>query len=372
MRGLSVGGLVFGRVRFDDSEEYLSFQYKLLCIVLVSGAFFTALFLLGEFSKLNPLNGSPHLYSMSAFTAAALVLWWCLRGRKQWLYPVAWAYESICILEYVSALVYVPQDELRVLWFFTNIPGVYILLGQRAGAVITSLCAVGLAIGNAYIPAPYSPNALATLLVAIAYQGVFFHLYGNRSISYFVRMRKSHEKLHHLATHDALTGALNARAYYSTCERITSLLKRQRQSFSIMFVDLDHFKSVNDKHGHAAGDVVLKSVANLLADSIRQSDVLGRIGGEEFSILLPGTSLKQALDIGETLRRKIEALMPEIETGALKVTASIGVAQSREAMVSMMEIQQRADQAMYEAKAQGRNRVSALEPTEQIGPALAA
>lgn len=352
--------LVFGRVKFLESEEYLAFQYKLLAIVLLTGALFTAIFLLGEVSKLNPLGGSVHLYSMCAFSSVALVLWFLLRGKKERYLWIAWSYQTACVLEYLSALAYVPQDELRVLWFFTNIPGVYILLGQRSGAVVTALTIVGLALGNPYLSAPYSPNALATLIVAMAYQGIFFHVYGNRSISYFARMRESHEKLHHMATHDTLTGALNARAYYTACEHLIHLAKRHGTPFSVLFVDLDHFKSVNDTYGHAAGDIVLKSVAQTLGSSIRNSDALGRIGGEEFSIFLPNTDLAGAIQLGESIRHSIEHLMPVIESGPLKITASIGVAECRSGSHSMQDIQHQADEAMYQAKKSGRNRVSSL------------
>lgn len=360
--------LLFGRVRFLESEEYLAFQYKLLNIVLLSGALFTALFLIGEISKLNPLDGSIHFYSMNVFSAGALLLWLLLRGRKERYRQIAWSYQILCILEYISALLYVPQDELRILWFFTNIPGVYILLGQHPGAIITSLSIVGLAFGNAYLSAPYSPNGLATLIVAMAYQGAFFHIYGNRSISYFVRMRKSHEKLHHLATHDPLTGSLNARAYYASCEHMIHFARRHASPFSILFIDLDHFKHVNDNYGHAAGDIVLKAVAGTLAQSIRGSDALGRVGGEEFSIFLPNTSLAGAQLVAETIREKIENLCPVIASGPLKITASIGIAECSKGDQSMEEIQQQADEAMYEAKKKGRNRVSSLS---QVNPVLA-
>jgi diguanylate cyclase (GGDEF)-like protein len=203
-------------------------------------------------------------------------------------------------------------------------------------------------------------------LVALVYQGVFFHIYGNRSLSYFARMRKSHEKLHFLATHDTLTGVLNARAYYSACEHLIELGRRHGTPFSVLFVDLDHFKSVNDTHGHAAGDIVLKSVANTLRTAIRTSDALGRIGGEEFSIFLPNTDLPGALQLGETIRQAVEQLMPVIESGPLRITASIGVAQCRDRNQTMHDIQHKADEAMYIAKKKGRNRVSSLDTEKSV------
>lgn len=350
----------FGQTDFGASEEYLEFQFKFLCIVQFTGALFTALLLLGVFTSAN-LISLPHVYSMSGFTAITLGLWLLLRGNKQRFYPLAWAYEAVCMLEYISALAYVPEDELRILWFFTNIPGVYILLGQRAGMCITLLTVAGLALGNSHLSAPYSPNAMATALLSMIYLGMFFHVYGNRSISYFARMRESNRQLHHMATHDTLTGVMNARAYYAACDQMIHLAKRNNTPYAVLFVDLDHFKRINDTLGHAAGDVVLKSVAQTLAAKIRQSDAVGRIGGEEFSVFLPNTDLAGALKLAEAIRLAIENLMPLIGGEAIKITASIGVARNQHSDQTMLEIQQQADQAMYEAKAQGRNRVSAVE-----------
>lgn len=349
----------YGRIHFEQSEEYLEFQFKFLCIILLSGAAFTLLFLLGELLKINRITGT-HLYAMSSFTVLSTGLWLQLRGHKERFYPIAWLYETICILEYVSALVYVPWDEMRVLWFFTNIPGVYILLGQRPGLLVTIGTITGLAIGNSYLATPYSANAMATLLISMAYVGLFFHIYGNRSISYFLRMQESNRKLQHMAAHDPLTGVFNARAYYAACDQAILLAKRNNKPYAVMFVDLDHFKSINDTWGHEAGDTVLCLVAQTLTQGVRQSDIVARIGGEEFSVFLPNTDMDGALKLAENIRVAIEQLMPEICKERRKVTASIGVARNLHSTQSMQDIQRMADQAMYDAKAQGRNRVSAV------------
>ena len=138
---------------------------------------------------------------------------------------------------------------------------------------------------------------------------------------------------------------------------------RTGRAYAVMFVDLDHFKSVNDTHGHAAGDAVLKAVAACMQGAIRQSDALGRIGGEEFSIFMPDTDRAGALHLAEALRAAIEALEPSIGERHLHITASIGVAVCEGAPEDIQRIQQRADQAMYLAKQGGRNRVSLLETT---------
>lgn len=359
---MSPGQLLFGRVRFRASEEYLEFQFKFLAVIVVVGALVTGLFVVANALELNPLD-SPHVHSMKAFTVFSCLLWFVLRGRKRWFLPVAWTYEAACLLEYLSTLVHVPSDELRIFWFITNVPGVFILLGKRAGWAITSL-SVAIVVGaNPYDVSPYSQNALATFSIGMFYLALFFHIYTDRSISYFVRMRESNRQLRHMATHDTLTGVLNARAYYDTCDRLIEVARRNGSSYAVLFVDLDHFKSINDTHGHAAGDIVLKSVAGCLAGNIRKSDALGRIGGEEFSIFLSSTDEQGGVRLAEAIRLAIEELMPCIGGQHLRITASIGLAIGRSGGQTMLEIQQRADQAMYEAKAGGRNRVSVFVNT---------
>ncbi len=353
--------LLFGQASFGEREELQEFRYRFLCVVLISGAICTALFILGEQSKVNPMSAD-HVRSMGYFTFSATLLWWLLRGHKERFLWIACLYEIVCLLEYSSALIFVSEDELRVLWFLVNIPGVYILLGRRAGALVTAITVIGLALGNRHLDAPYSPNAMATLLISILYLAVFFHVYVNRAISYFVRMQQSNHQLRHMASHDTLTGVLNARAYYAGCDAAIAAAKQHHTDYAVLFVDLDHFKSINDNYGHAAGDIVLKTVAKALNDHIRSQDMLGRIGGEEFSIFLPHTSLNDALLLAENLRQTVEQLMPMIDdTQRLRITASIGVARNQYDDQSMFEIQQHADQAMYVAKSQGRNRVSCFE-----------
>lgn len=355
--------LVFGHTDFPESEEFRRFQFQFLCIVLLAGVICTVLLILGVETGLNPISPQ-HTFSMYCFSGISILLLLALRGHPERFPLVAWGYEMLCLLEYSSALIFVPEDEMRVIWFFTNVPGVYILLGQRPGLAITALTVIGLAIGNPYLPKPYSPNAIATTLLAIAYVGVFFHLYGNRSISYFVRMRESNRQLRHLASHDTLTGLLNARAYYASCEQMIHLAKRNNTPYTVLFVDLDHFKAINDTYGHAAGDTVLKSVAETLSCNVRQSDAVGRIGGEEFSVFLPNTTLSGAFTLAESIRLKIESLKLSIDQQELKITASIGVASNQHSEQSILEIQRMADQAMYLAKSRGRNRVSTLETQE--------
>lgn len=351
--------LLFGRVRFPEREEYAEFRYKLVIVLMVSAAMVTGLFIVGTLSAVNPISPT-HQKSMILFTVSTVVLWIGLRGHPGRFLGVGWAYELLTLWEAISSLLFVSMDELRLLWFFTNVPGVFILLGKRAGWFITLGTMIGLTLGNNYLERPYSPNALATALFCLLYLGIFFHTYVDRTFSYFSRMREYNDRLQEMASHDPLTQVLNARAYYSACEQQISQSQRNGQPFSVLFIDLDHFKEINDNHGHAAGDEVLRAVARSLGNQLRRSDLLGRIGGEEFSVFLPDTAVDGALEVGENLRLAIQECHPRVGDTVLNITASIGVASRSPDTQTMQSIQQRADDAMYEAKKAGRNRVSAL------------
>ena len=160
---------------------------------------------------------------------------------------------------------------------------------------------------------------------------------------------------------------MNDRAYYAATERLIRLSLRTSEPFSVLFVDLDHFKSINDNYGHEAGDAVLKEVAACLAGNARDCDALGRIGGEEFSLFLPNTDLAGAEVVAEKLRAAIEGLAPIAGETRLKVTATIGVARNQPGHQSIADIQRLADQAMYLAKKQGRNRVTCFDRMASAG-----
>ncbi len=349
--------LAFGSVQFSEQEEYLEFRYKFLIVLMLTAAALTGLFILGLVSHIN-LIGWAHGRMMITFVTATLVLWLLLRGAPKRFKRIGWTYEVLSLCESASALIYVPVDELRVLWFYTNIPCVFILLGQRPGWVVTVLTMVGFIVGNNYLESPYSQSAMATGVLAMVYLGVSFHAYVDRSMSYFKRMRDYNNQLQDLASHDPLTRVFNAGAYYRACDQQIHASHRSNQPFAVLFIDLDHFKSINDTYGHAVGDDVLRTVAQTLRATVRRSDIVGRIGGEEFSVFLPNTQLHGAQQLAETLRVAIESIHIEVDGVRLKITASIGVAAKRFDQETMQAIQQHADQAMYEAKRGGRNRVS--------------
>jgi two-component system cell cycle response regulator len=162
-----------------------------------------------------------------------------------------------------------------------------------------------------------------------------------------------------MALYDALTGLNNRR---SLERRLPALIETARQrgaALTMMILDIDHFKRVNDTHGHAVGDLVLKGFAAQLQEIVRGGDLLCRLGGEEFVVVMPGVDVNQAARIAERARRTAESreFALEATAGSVSVTVSIGVAEWREQWDSA-ELYRRADRALYLSKSAGRNRVT--------------
>jgi diguanylate cyclase (GGDEF)-like protein len=175
------------------------------------------------------------------------------------------------------------------------------------------------------------------------------------------RVQGAMEELRRASLMDVLTGAPNRKSMLQEGPRLIESTARAGRPVSLLMIDLDHFKGVNDTYGHATGDTVLRAFTRELGFRVRGSDIFARMGGEEFAVLAPNASFKDALELGERIRRHVEALRILTEDGELKVTVSIGVAtlSSGSRMPRALDaLMASADKAMYEAKNEGRNRVA--------------
>lgn len=173
------------------------------------------------------------------------------------------------------------------------------------------------------------------------------------------------DKLLHISMTDGLTGVDNRRALEQRLHEIFEHSLRLHEPISCVMCDIDHFKKVNDTYGHAVGDEVLKEFAEILKDEAREIDRVGRYGGEEFLMLLPGTVLDSAVTFAERVRQRVEENTFSFEGGTLKRTASFGVASWPHPRVTgREEMLKRADDALYVAKEMGRNRVVRFDSNE--------
>jgi diguanylate cyclase (GGDEF)-like protein len=176
-----------------------------------------------------------------------------------------------------------------------------------------------------------------------------------------VAQMTQYDRLRELAETDPLTGLMNRRSFWSLAERLVVNARANGFQVAAMFIDLDHFKSVNDRYGHPAGDLVIKEAAACIQNRLRTQDVVARFGGEEFVVLLTGVDQIQALSLAESLRMVLASVsVPDIDS---PITASIGVgvASANVRRFSprglVEELLRIADSALYDAKARGRNRV---------------
>lgn len=169
-----------------------------------------------------------------------------------------------------------------------------------------------------------------------------------------------------LATTDGLTGALMRRAFHQEGERAVSLAVRHRHSLSCIVFDLDHFKRINDAHGHAVGDRVLRETVATVRGQLRKSDLVGRIGGEEFAVVLAHTGRTAAMDVADKLRSAIARQRIHGASAIVDTTASFGVAALDGTVQSFDALLQRADTALYAAKADGRNRCQAWHAVDDV------
>ena len=228
-----------------------------------------------------------------------------------------------------------------------------ILLANENG---TARAAQGLDLGaNDYLTRPIDPNELVARTRTLL-----------RHKRHYDSLRRNYESSLALALVDPLTGAFNRRYLDAHLPRMLARSGVAGKPLSVLMIDIDYFKKINDRHGHAAGDTILKGVVDRIGRGVRPSDLVARMGGEEFAVIMPETGLQAALAIAERLRQRVNATPIPVAAAdgpALPVTVSIGCACSDEEHdLGIDEILKQADAALYKAKESGRDRVVSAAP----------
>jgi len=224
-------------------------------------------------------------------------------------------------------------------------------------------------------PARYPPAVeighfvmLACMLPAVAVLTARLSRIRRRLADQREELARALAQLHAIATRDELTGLPNRRQMQALMDQQLQRSQRHGYEFCVATLDLDHFKQVNDRHGHEAGDVVLQSFAQAGQAALRATDILARWGGEEFLVLLPDTAMPPALAALERLRERVAELRIDVGTGAkVAITVSIGLTGHR-AGETLAQTRERADRLLYQAKADGRNRTCVDEAPRPDSP----
>lgn len=188
---------------------------------------------------------------------------------------------------------------------------------------------------------------------------------GRYALQDLLEVEKERCSLFDMATTDPLSEALNRRAFFHFSERELKRAARHNHPVSVLIFDIDHFKKVNDVHGHAAGDEVIKTLSRSVQRSVRDEDLVGRLGGEEFGVVLPGATSEDAYRLANRLRQQVKKLCFTSDVGAFGITISVGIAKPAVDDTTIDASLDQADKALYRAKRNGRDRA---EYAEGLGP----
>lgn len=290
-------------------------------------------------------------------TASLVLIFGCLTLGLRMATPTT---ADVGLLE---ALFHVNRDGLTVI-MVVAVAVLTLMIGHFAiNGLIFALALTGfLLIANSWSEGLANPVSLtygfstAFVFVVALSQGI----QRTRRQIYLARqqLQEANAQLHEIAIRDYLTGCFNRRHFYTLAEPELARARRHDTALSLLIFDLDHFKQVNDTHGHACGDALLCQTVEVIQGRLRISDTLARIGGEEFVVLLPETELEQARLLAERLRQAMAEHHFEHAGQRIAVTASWGVAAARPDDTDIDMLLDRADRALYMAKKDGRNRVS--------------
>lgn len=232
----------------------------------------------------------------------------------------------------------------------------------RWDVLILATTAPLLSLGALVLPFEDAMSVLrATFVPAVAVR-FFGIVFLGLLVLHELRRLEAERDVTRLAFADDLTGLSNRRAFFLHLEHEWQEWKRHAQLFSIVMIDIDRFKSINDRFGHPVGDRVIKVVGDILREEARAVDIAARVGGEEFALLLPRTSSSEARAFAERARRRIENASIDVDGETVRFTVSVGISADASDHLSLDDAFSSADQALYDAKRSGRNRV-VVSPT---------
>ncbi len=183
-------------------------------------------------------------------------------------------------------------------------------------------------------------------------------------------LEEAKKQAEYLSRIDSLTNLNNRRAFFEFGRQIQLQAVRTHTSFALIMLDIDYFKKINDSYGHDIGDIALQALADTLQQNCRDADVIGRLGGEEFAVIIPDSDLEKATFLAERIREAIAALHIQEQKISFGFTSSFGVAISCNFKESVADVLKKADHALYEAKSQGRNRVTVYQDKRTLGETL--
>lgn len=346
----------YSRFTFNEDEELLGFKFRMLNVILLIVAYFAAFF--GALHDLG-LNDIGPIHSKVNYIYSfclVLVLFFLHRSKANYLISVHLLL-IFSLLTFTSDLIFVPQDEFRIMWFYLLVLVAFILGDSQNGIIYTVLSILIILACNYFVDLQLSQTAINSSVFGLIIGASLARVYTNRVSDYEKILHERNKNLEHFATVDGLTGVINRRYFDVLSKKYFETAQRNENNISLIIMDLDHFKKINDIYGHPAGDKILSAFAEKIDPITRKGDMFARIGGEEFAILMFDTNYKDASIFAEKICQITRDIFINCEGEKLSVTISIGVSQNRESDSGFDEIYERADKALYQAKNDGRDRV---------------
>ncbi|MFE8070338.1 GGDEF domain-containing protein [Marinobacteraceae bacterium S3BR75-40.1] len=301
----------------------------------------------------------------SGLLLGANLLWYLRRGHLELF---RWGFIATIFLLFFYITISGLEQGAAALWLYVYPPLIFYIVRFWA-ATIVSFCGLGLVIlgltpwGPINIQHEYSLNFQIMFILTLAFEVVFcciLDLSRRRARRQLVGLVS---ELDHAARYDGLTNLVNRREGHRQLELAMDRLQVINTTFCVLLIDVDLFKRLNDTYGHDAGDHVLKTLSDIFSSTCRKSDVVSRWGGEEFLVLLLDTNREEGLNMAERIRRAVEEYPFDYQGEPLKVTLSIGLADSSEAP-ELDTLLKEADRRLYVAKSEGRNQVRDAVPGE--------
>lgn len=303
---------------------------------------------------LNDIRWMAGMHWGTSLLALILLVW--QHQRPQHTLYVSWAVVIIAAVVLAAYVLVMDGRHYALIWLTIYPPVVFFLLGRHIGQILSLVVVGGLLIYAAY-SAPQWPAAefdgptLLNIVIALtALVSILRHIERTRSEA-FEHLQEHSERLEYIAVTDPLTGLFNRTKLDQALSHGLRSAQQKQKELAVILLDIDHFKKVNDEHGHPVGDRILIQLAQVLRSNTRNTDTLGRWGGEEFLLIIENCDRQQAKVLAEKLRHAVAAFTFH---DGIHVTISLGVASHHQGDTAS-SLMQRTDQALYAAKANGRN-----------------
>lgn len=351
----------FLHCKYSSSENELltSFKHKMLrlmIILLVISSILSGLYYTLGFGHIS--NGEHNLRYAHAFFG--LIFYLILKFNKDSYTFVSYGLIFMTLFIFSYAFYHAANTEIRMLWFLVITMAAFITNGKILGILTAVLSMLSLIYVNDIYNLDINNFTFLTIGSSLFITSLVLYYFTKKIEAFSRNLSEQNTRLDRLASVDPLTGIMNRRVFLEMADKYFYQSYRQDDKFYFLMLDIDHFKNINDTYGHREGDNVLVTYTKVINDILRKNDLFGRLGGEEFGLVILEKNRKNALHVAEKIRQTIESEVYKVDGETLPITMSIGLAFGYESS-TLEEVMHASDIAMYKAKALGRNKVCESE-----------